>query len=568
VTADRLDSSALVLTGNTESLYAFVVFDLKKDGPTVFEVPPGVMGPLDDHNFLFVADIGPTGMDQGQGGKYLLLPPGYEGDVPDGYFVVRSPTYANFSFIRANAAVVGFGDKALEFYRKHAKVYPLKTGPRPPVVKNVTGIPWNSLVPEDASAFEWMHEIIDYEPAEAFGKELLGRLASLGIVRAALRARCPHAADLRQGRRAGRRHVARDRLREPPARGAGLPEPDVGEPLHRQQLDLRPAGLLQPRGAHDLPLHRRRHHPAMAMQMPEGKGSRYQTTYKDADGNYLDGSKVYKLNMPPKVPVALFWSVTVYDPWTRCELQSQPYPSISSQQDPPPKTNADGSGRHLLRRRESRRAFRRRTGSGPCRTGGSSSTSATTVRSRPSTTRPGCPTTWNSDHHPGQGGDADRHPRVLRRGADRRHDAEGLRLRGPGARRRGLHQHVPAVSMYHIRKGQRDLGHTRSNQIVIAEQMGDSKPLVLTWNNTSLYTWGFLDLKKDGPTVIEIPPDVLGILDDMYFRYISDMGAAGPDKGKGGKYLVLPPGYDGDVPDGYFVVQSRTYACGTSCAAT
>ena len=118
---------------------------------------------------------------------------------------------------------------------------------------------------------------------------------------------------------------------------------------------------------------------------------------------------------------------------------------------------------------------------------------------------------------------------------------------------------TPAVSMYNIRKGQRNLGHTKCNQIVIAEQMGDSKPLVLTWNNTSLYTWGFLDLKKDGPTVIEIPPDVLGILDDMYFRYITDMGAAGPDRGKGGKYLILPPGYEGDVPDGYYVFESKTY---------
>jgi hypothetical protein len=117
VTADRLDSSALVLTGNTESLYAFAVFDLKKDGPTVFEVPPGVMGPLDDHNFLFVTDIGPTGKDKGKGGKYLLLPPGYDGEVPDGYFVVRSSTYMNFSFIRANAAKVGFGDKAIKYYR-------------------------------------------------------------------------------------------------------------------------------------------------------------------------------------------------------------------------------------------------------------------------------------------------------------------------------------------------------------------------------------------------------------------------------------------------------------------
>jgi hypothetical protein len=118
---------------------------------------------------------------------------------------------------------------------------------------------------------------------------------------------------------------------------------------------------------------------------------------------------------------------------------------------------------------------------------------------------------------------------------------------------------TPAASMYSLRQGHRDLGLTASHQILIAEQLGDSKPLVLTWNNTSLYTWGFLDLKKDGPTVIEIPPDVLGILDDMYFRYITDMGAAGPDKGKGGKYLVLPPEYDGDVPQGYYVVRSKTY---------
>jgi hypothetical protein len=118
---------------------------------------------------------------------------------------------------------------------------------------------------------------------------------------------------------------------------------------------------------------------------------------------------------------------------------------------------------------------------------------------------------------------------------------------------------IPAVSMYHLRQGMRDIGLTRSSQILIAEQLGDSKPLVLTWNNTSLYTWGFLDLKNDGPTVIEVPPGVLGALDDMYFRYIVDIGAAGPDRGRGGKYLVLPPGYEGTVPDGYFVVKSRTY---------
>jgi hypothetical protein len=82
--------------------------------------------------------------------------------------------------------------------------------------------------------------------------------------------------------------------------------------------------------------------PAMAAPMPEGKGSKYSSTYVDENGDYLDGSKTYRLRVPPNVPVREFWSITVYDPATRSQLQtSQPLPSISSQQNPP--ANADGS---------------------------------------------------------------------------------------------------------------------------------------------------------------------------------------------------------------------------------
>ena len=344
VTANRLDSSALILTGNTESLYSFFVLDLKANGPTVIEVPPGVMGPMDDHNFLFLADVGPTGQDQGKGGKYLILPPGYDGDVPDGYFVVHSPTYLGFSFLRANADVVGYGDKVLEFYRKNAKIYPLKTGPCAPRVRNVTGVPTNTLVPEDADAFKWMHEIIDYEPADAFGKEILGRLASLGIEKGK-----PFAPDARMQKifaKAAAEGVAMSRViafdcRDEQAvvyadRRWESPYVTNNSTFYQDDyinLEARTVFHFTADGIT----------PAMAAQMPEGKGSRYQTTYKDANGKFLDGNKTYKVNMPPKVPVALFWAVTVYDPWTRCEIQSQPYPSISSQQDPPPTVNADGT---------------------------------------------------------------------------------------------------------------------------------------------------------------------------------------------------------------------------------
>ncbi len=344
VTADRLDSKAMWLTGNTESIYAMIVFDLKVDGPTVFEAPAGLMGPVDDANFLFAFDIGPTGMDKGKGGKYLILPPGYKGDVPEGYFVFKSPTYRLFSFVRANAAVVGTGEKAMEFFRKNAKVYPLNSGPIKNTFTNVSGMPINTLVPEDASAFEWMHDIINYEPAEAFGKEKLGRLASIGIIKGK-----PFNPDTRMKKimaQAAKEGVAMSRViafnsrvenaKVYPGREWESPyitnnstfyQNDYINIEARQTFHFTADGIT----------------PAMAMEMPEGLGSRYQTTYKDKEGNFLDGNKTYKLNVPAKVPVKLFWSVTVYDPYTRAVVQTQPFPSISSQQTPAPVVNKDGS---------------------------------------------------------------------------------------------------------------------------------------------------------------------------------------------------------------------------------
>ena len=181
VTPEKMNPNPLFLTGNTDSNYAWMTLDLKAEGPTVMEIPPNVMGPLDDAYFRFVVDFGATGPDKGEGGKYLILPPDYDGPVPDGYFVARSNSYRNWGLLRANTDIVGTGDEAFEWYRKNLKVYPLKTGPREGNYIDCGHMPGNSLVPEDAQAFRWMHEIIDYEPAELFDEELLGRLASLGI---------------------------------------------------------------------------------------------------------------------------------------------------------------------------------------------------------------------------------------------------------------------------------------------------------------------------------------------------------------------------------------------------
>ena len=117
------------------------------------------------------------------------------------------------------------------------------------------------------------------------------------------------------------------------------------------------------------------------------------------------------------------------------------------------------------------------------------------------------------------------------------------------------------VSMYAIRKGFREAG-VQDNSVLIFSGLMDSKSLFLTANCDTIYFWGYLDLSH-GPLVVEVPPDSLGIFDDMWFRWIGDFGAPGPDRGEGGKYLLLPPGYKGPLPDGgFYVYRSRTNGVG------
>ena len=116
---------------------------------------------------------------------------------------------------------------------------------------------------------------------------------------------------------------------------------------------------------------------------------------------------------------------------------------------------------------------------------------------------------------------------------------------------------MPGASVYGLREGFRSQGATDNQTVLIMENLMDSKSLFLTPNTETIYNLMWLDL-KNGPLVIESPPNILGIVDDFWFHYVGDVGNAGPDKGKGGKFLVLPPGYTGEVPDGYFVFRSKT----------
>jgi hypothetical protein len=176
-----MDSKTLFLTSNTTTVYNFGWLNTK-DGPVFLELPPKVLGMVDNAWFHWVGDIGVTGPDKGKGGKYLLLPPGYKGSVPEGYFVMHPPTYNMWMFFRG-FEVDGKTGPAVASAKKNLRIYLLSEKANPPKMNfvNGSGKYFNTIHSLDYSFFEEVNEVVQEEPVEASDPETLGLLASIGI---------------------------------------------------------------------------------------------------------------------------------------------------------------------------------------------------------------------------------------------------------------------------------------------------------------------------------------------------------------------------------------------------
>ncbi|CAN7595200.1 DUF1254 domain-containing protein [Rhizobium sp. LjRoot254] len=349
-----MDSNPLYLTANTDTVYCFAALDLDADGPTVVEVPPGSgPGTVDDAFFRFVIDMGIPGPDRGKGGKYLIVPPGYKGELPkdvkDGgeYFVAHSPSYGNMVVLRG-FLVDGKPDAASKMFREGVKIYPLSQAANPPAMEfiNSSKLAYNTVHANNFEFFKELDLVIQKEPIDFIDPELRGLAAAIGI-----RKGKPFAPDERMKAiltdsiavaNATARAIA-FRSREPRSPiypgsqwRTGFIGDDYqwldGDGMSGRNLDARTNFFYMATV----------NTPAMAAKII-GKGSQYAINYADASGTPLDGAKNYKLSIPANAPAKDFWSVVVYDPQTRSELQtSQPFPSKNSKRDKLI-ANADGS---------------------------------------------------------------------------------------------------------------------------------------------------------------------------------------------------------------------------------
>jgi hypothetical protein len=340
-----MDSRTPVITSNTSTMYAYAPTDLANDGPTVIEIPPGMLGFLDDAWQRFVGNMGVTGPDKGKGGKYLVLPPGYEGEIPDGYFLLKPATNKNFLFLRGS---IKDGLKAAaDNFKSGLRIYPLKDRDKPAPTQfiNMSGRSFSTIFPSDFEYFEILNKIVQEEPIDAIGPEVRGYLAAIGIVKGK-----PFAPDARMkkllteaatlGNAAGRSITYDPRI------GGVYLYPDTKsnwvtayanrntsfESDGAMGLDARVLFYYNAGGVT----------PAMATTHV-GVGSDYGLAFLDSQDKPFDGAKTYKLHLPPNVPVNNFWAVTLYDTQTRTQLQtSQLFPTVGSQTKGI-KKNADGS---------------------------------------------------------------------------------------------------------------------------------------------------------------------------------------------------------------------------------
>ena len=381
--SDLMDAKSLFLTANADTVYYLAVVDLTK-GPMVIEQPPKGLGTINDMWFSWIIDIGFPGPDRGHGGKYLIVPPGYDGPLPDsGFHVARSRTtrvmYAARAFLTDNDP-----KPTVELIKKTIKIYPYTPGgygtsiatalagnvriaanPPIPATKFVeaSGKSFNTIPPNDFSFFEMINANVQQEPADSYDTELAGQLAAIGIVKgkpfkpdARMRKILADAAAV--GNAFGRAlnwrfSQAHDWAYYPGSHwGNMLWEGgynfETPPPMFTREGVFKP---LPPTGARTLDSRTAFYYaytldsPGMIMRIP-GVGSQYLMGFLDADGNPFDGARTYKVTLPPNIPAGKFWSLTLYDSQSRSMLDTpQRYPRAGSQSYPSPaaEANTDGS---------------------------------------------------------------------------------------------------------------------------------------------------------------------------------------------------------------------------------
>jgi hypothetical protein len=342
-----LDSKNQTLTPNPDALY-FICFFTVKDGPVVLDLPSGDENGSFNGNIVTVwqmplEDAGLLGIDKGKGGKFLVLPPGYNGTVPDGYIPLHSDTFGGYMLLRSNFKSHSEADVAASIaYGKRMKVYPLSAAANPPatVFTDVKDIDFDSTIRYDASFFNNLNDVIQSEPWIDRDRVMIDQLKSLGIEKGKPYQPSEETKSILASAARGA-HIWLEARYD-----AGFPP--FFSPTSRWMFPTYPALVQATQNSYadvnSYPVDDRgvAYSYAFIGLKRLGAGQMYLISIKEKDGNAFDGGKMYKLTVPPNAPVKQYWSVTAYDRELHTLIKGMSRASRSSQ-IPDLIKNSDGS---------------------------------------------------------------------------------------------------------------------------------------------------------------------------------------------------------------------------------
>lgn len=314
-------------TANSSTPYIVAYADLKKE-PVVLEIPAAgpdgsLYGQVVDAWQFTIADVGPSGVDGGKGGKLLFTGPDFEGTVPTGYIQVKSPNY-RIAFAFRSVRAAGKTEQDAYDYSKRLRMYALSQAENPPTQKFIDPIDqrYPTLLPYDEGYFKLLYDTVTYEPARPQDGYIMGLLASLGIERGkpydpddvARRAMRQAGVDVWHHLQERFDHLPRDSYFWPDRQYVPLLLPDRDRGFSYQypdRIDVDGRALaffwctMVPAQVSDRP------------------AVYYLMAMADNEGRPLEAGRNYKVTVPAQVPVKQFWSLTIYDRATMAFIYTQ-----------------------------------------------------------------------------------------------------------------------------------------------------------------------------------------------------------------------------------------------------
>lgn len=333
------------LTPNPDAIY-FMIFFNTKDGPIVIDVPSADGGSfaanIDTVWQMPLADAGLIGADQGKGGKYLILPPGYKDNASEEYIVVQSDTFCGYALLRSNLDSHADANVAKAVaYGKRLKVYPLSQTSNPGETKftDAKDVLYDSTIPYDVRFFQSLDRIVQTEPWLTRDKAMIDQLKTIGIEKGRTFSPDTKVTEILNAAAI----EARDFIEMmydagfPPF----FPTSRWAVPAMSELIKAGSSGYAET----DI-------YPVDARSLTYaigyigikrlGTAQFYLISSKDKDGNSLDGDKTYRLAVPVNVPTKQYWSATVYDRATHALIKNLSRASRASN-DTQLQKNADGS---------------------------------------------------------------------------------------------------------------------------------------------------------------------------------------------------------------------------------